>query len=196
MVMVGRFVAAGLLAPSASLRRRVWVPAFAGTTSYVYAVRLLVLAPSRADAAVHGEDHTRSIAGAVGGKKRHQVADLPGMRGTAERHALLKFAVAVLVAELVFRARLEQRDVTVGADRPRIDADHADIIGKALAAQRPRERHQRRITGAAADVVSVEFFPGCADVVDDHAVAPRFHLRVNGAGEVDIPEHFQLPGVA
>src|SRR5258708_4638656 len=35
--------------------------------------------PTRADAAVHGKNHPRSIAGTVGGKERHQVCDFPGV---------------------------------------------------------------------------------------------------------------------
>jgi hypothetical protein len=34
-----------------------------------------------------------------------------------------------------------------------------------------------------------------ADVVDDDAAPARLHLRVDRAGEVDVAEHFQLPGV-
>src|SRR5260370_29376229 len=90
------------------------------------------------------------------------------MGGTAERQALLKLGVAVLVTELVFCAGLQQRDVAVGADRAGIDADHADIVGEALAAERARERHDRRIAGAAADVIGVELLAGRARV----AVAP------------------------
>src|SRR5471032_2775281 len=73
------------------------------------------LAPPRTDAAVDGEDHARGITGAVGGEVRHEVANLPGMRGAAEWQALLEFLVAVLVAELVPGAGLEQGDVTIGA---------------------------------------------------------------------------------
>src|SRR4051812_38658754 len=87
------------------------------------------LSPPGADAAVHREDHARRIAGAVGGKEGHQVADLAGVRGPGERQALLEFPVAVLVAELILGAGLQQRDVAVGADRSRIDADHADVVG-------------------------------------------------------------------
>ena len=76
-----------------------------------------------------------------------------------------------------------------------VDADDADIVGEALAAERAGEGHQRRIAGAAADVVGVEFFAGGADVVDDDAVAARLHLRIDRAGEVDVAEHFQFPGV-
>ena len=145
--------------------------------------------------AIDGKDHARGIAGAVRGQERHQVADLARMGGAAERHALLEFLVAVLVAELVLGAGLQQRDVAVGADRAGIDADHADVVGEALAAERAGERHQRGVAGAAADVIGVEFFAGGADVVDDDAVAARLHLRVDRAGEVDVAEHLQLPGV-
>src|SRR5206468_11126877 len=107
------------------------------------------LPPPRSDPAVHRENHPGRIARPVRRQKRHQVADLAGMRGAAERHALLEFLVAVLVAELVFRARLHERDVAIGADRAGVDADDADIVGEALAAERARERHQRRIAGAA-----------------------------------------------
>ncbi len=151
--------------------------------------------PPRRMPAIDGENHPRRIPRTVRGQKRHEVADLAGMGGAAERHALLEFPVAVLVAELVFRARLHQRDVAVGADRAGIDADHADVVGQALAAERAGKRHQRRVAGAAADIIGVEFFTGGADVVDDDAMAARLHLRVDGAGEVDVAEHFQLPGV-
>src|SRR5262249_7061197 len=40
------------------------------------------------------------------------------------------------------------------------------------------------------------FFAGGADVVDDHPAAARLHLRIDRAGEVDVAEHLQLPGVA
>src|SRR4051812_13049698 len=99
------------------------------------------LTPSRADAAIDRKDHARGIAGAVGGEERHQVADLARMGRTAERQAFLEFLVAVLVAELGFRASLQQRDVTVGADRPGVDADHADVVRKTLTAERAGERH-------------------------------------------------------
>src|SRR5258707_9504710 len=56
-------------------------------------------------------------------------------------------------------------------------------------------RSQRRVAGAAADVVGIELFAGGADVVDDDAMAARFHLGVDGAGEVDVAEHFEVPGV-
>ena len=92
-------------------------------------------------------------------------------------------------------AGLQQRDVAVGADRARIDADHADVVGKALAAERAGKGHQRRVAGAAADIIGIEFLAGGADVVDDDAVPARFHLGVDGAGEVDVAEHFQFPGV-
>src|SRR5205085_1533515 len=106
-----------------------------------------------------------------------------------------EFPVAVLVAELVLRPRLQQRHVPIGTDGAGIDADHADIVGEALAAERAGERHQRGIAGAAADVVGVELFTGGADIVDDDAAAARLHLRVDRAGQVDVAEHFQLPGV-
>src|SRR3954451_13143956 len=99
-------------------------------------VRDTVSAPARADTAVDGVDHARRVAGTIGCKERHQVADLAGMRRAAERQTFLKFPVAALVAELVFGPRLQERHVTVGADRPWIDPDHADIVGKALAAER------------------------------------------------------------
>src|ERR1051326_3624263 len=89
--------------------------------------------PPRRNTAVDGEDHARRIARAVGGEERHEVADLARMRRPAERHALLEFLVAVLVAELMLGAGLEQRHVAIGADRARIDPDHADIVGEALA---------------------------------------------------------------
>jgi hypothetical protein len=57
------------------------------------------------------------------------------------------------------------------------------------------KRHQRGVAGAAADVVGVELFAGRADVVDDDAVPARLHLRIDRAGEVDVAEHLQLPGV-
>src|SRR6266446_10976643 len=121
------------------------------------------LPPARADAAVDGKDHARGVAGTVGGDERHQVADFAGMRGAAERKALLKLLVAVLVAEPVFGAGLEQGDVAVGSDRPRIDADDADVVGEALAAERAGERHQRGVAGAAGDVIGIELFAGGAD---------------------------------
>src|ERR1700735_1857770 len=68
------------------------------------------LPPARADAAVDGVDHAGRIAGAVGGEECHQVADFAGVRGTTERQALMKFHVAVFVAELVFGGGLERRD--------------------------------------------------------------------------------------
>ena len=145
--------------------------------------------------AVHRKDHPRRIARAIRRQERHQVADLARMRGAAERHVLLEFLVAVLVAELVLGPRLQQRDVAVGADGAGIDADHADVVGEALAAERAGERHQRGVAGAAADIVGVEFFAGRADVVDDDAVPARLHLRIDRAGEVDVAEHLQLPGV-
>src|ERR1700682_2770620 len=153
------------------------------------------LTPACGDAAVDGKNHARGVTGAVRRKERHQIADLAGRGRAAERQALLKFLVAVFVAELVLGAGLQQRDVAVGADRPRIDADHADVVGEALAAECAGERHQRGIAGAAADVIGVELFPRSADVVDDHAMPARFHLRVDLAGEVDVAEHLQLPGV-
>src|SRR3954464_2493795 len=79
---------------------------------YVFAT----LAPPGRMPAVDREDHARCIAGAIRRQERHEIADLARMRRPAERHALLEFLVAVLVAELVFRARLQQRDVAVGAD--------------------------------------------------------------------------------
>src|SRR5258707_7134266 len=54
-------------------------------------------------------------------------------------------------------------------------------------------RSQRRVAGAAADIVGIELFTGGADVVDDDAMAARFHLGVDGAGEVDVAEHFEVP---
>ena len=117
------------------------------------------------------------------------------MRGTAERQTFLKFLVAVLVAELVFCAGLEQRDMAIGADRPRIDADHADVVGEAFSPECAGECHQCRIAGAAADIIGVELFAGSTDVVDDNAMAARFHLGVDRARQVDIAEHFQFPGV-
>ncbi len=50
--------------------------------------------------------------------------------------------------------------------------------------------------GAAADIIGVEFFTGSTDVVDDDAMAARLHLRIDDAGEIDVAEHFQLPGVS
>src|SRR6202051_2207087 len=75
------------------------------------------------------------------------------------------------------------------------DAARADVVGEALAAQRAGERHQRGIAGAAADIIGVELLAGNADIVDDHAMAARFHLRIDRAGEVDISEYLELPGV-
>src|SRR5260370_23358978 len=96
--------------------------------------QLIQLSPPRADAAIDRVNHAGGIAGAVGSKERHQVSDFPRMCGAAERKALLKLLVAAFVAELVLRAGLEQRDVAVGADRPRIGADHAAAVGQALSA--------------------------------------------------------------
>jgi len=53
------------------------------------------------------------------------------MRRSAERQALLEFLVAALIAELVLCSRLQQGDVTVGADRAGIDADDANVVGEA-----------------------------------------------------------------
>src|SRR5260370_6185848 len=117
------------------------------------------------------------------------------MGGTAERQALLKLGVAALVTELVFCAGLEQGDVAVGADRAGIDADQADVVGEALAAECAGECHDRGIAGAAADIVCVEPFAGGADVVDDETVSACLHLRVDRAGEVDIAERLEVPGV-
>src|SRR5258705_9026593 len=85
--------------------------------------------------------------------------------------------------------------VKITPDRTGIDADDADVVGEALAAQRAGERHQRGVAGAAADVIGVELFAGGADVVDDDAMATRLHLGVDRAGQIDIAEHLQLPGV-
>src|SRR6202022_4280536 len=52
------------------------------------------LPPARADPAIDGVDHPRGVAGAVGGEEGHQVADLAGMRRTAEGKTLLEFLVA------------------------------------------------------------------------------------------------------
>src|ERR1700712_17230 len=101
------------------------------------------------------------------------------MRGAPERKTFLKLLVAVFVAELAFRAGLEQRDMAVGTDRSWIDADHADVVGKAFAPERAGERHQRGIPGAAADIIGIEFFAGGTDVVDDHPLSARLHLRVD-----------------
>src|SRR3984893_8214826 len=131
--------------------------------------RSLRLSPPRGDPAIDCKNHARGIAGAVGGEEGHQVSDFPGVRGTAERQALLEFLVAVLVAELVLGAGLEQRDVAVGADRAGVDADHADIVDQALSPERAGKRHQRCVDGAAADIIGVEFFTGNSDVVDDDA---------------------------
>src|ERR1700721_4627759 len=117
------------------------------------------------------------------------------MRGTAERKALLEFLVAVFVAELVLSPGFLQRDVTVGTDRTRVDPDHADVVGEALAAERAGKRHQRGVAGAAADIIGVELFAGDADVIDDHAMAAPFHLGIDRAGEVDIAEYLEFPGV-
>src|SRR5260370_1347901 len=129
------------------------------------------LSPTGADAAIDGKDHARGVAGTVGGEERHQVADFARMRGAAERKALLKLLVAAFVAELVLGASLQQGDVAVGSDRTGIDADHADVVGEALAAERAGERHQRRIAGTAGDVIGIAFFAGGADVVDHEAAA-------------------------
>ena len=117
------------------------------------------------------------------------------MRRPAERHAFLEFLVAVLITKLVLGAGLQQRDMAVGTDRAGIDADHADIVGHALAAKRTGKGHQRGVAGAAADIVGVELLAGRADVVDDHAAAARLHLGIDGAGEVDVAEHLQFPGM-
>src|SRR5260370_2353937 len=139
------------------------------------------LSPTGADAAIDGKDRAGGVAGTVGGEERHQVAEFARMRGAAERKALLKLLVAVLVAKLVFGASLQQGDVAVGSDRTGIDADDADVVGEALAAERAGERHQRRIAGTAGGVIGIEFFAGGADVVDEDAVAARVHLPVVSA---------------
>src|SRR6202044_2063698 len=105
------------------------------------------LAPARRDAAIDREDHARGIGGTVRGEERHQVADLAWMSGPAVRKALLEFLVAVFVAELVLGAGLQQRDVAIGADRARIDADDANVVGEALAAERTGERHYCGVAG-------------------------------------------------
>src|SRR5206468_12203466 len=93
------------------------------------------LTPPRSMPAVHGNAHFRRISRPIRCQERHQVTDLACMRRPAERHAFLEFPVAVLVAELVLRPCLQQRDVAVGADGAGIDADHADVVGEALAAE-------------------------------------------------------------
>ena len=116
------------------------------------------------------------------------------MGRAAKRKALLQLLVAIFVSELTFGLGLEQGDDAVGADRPRIDATDADVVGEALAAECARERHKRSIARAATDVISLEFFTGGADIIHYDAMASRFHLRVDGAGEIDKAEHLQLPG--
>src|SRR5580700_11245708 len=69
---------------------------------------MTTLSPARRDAAIDREDHARGVGGTVGGKERHQVADLAWMRGAAVRKPFLEFLVAVFVAELVLGARLQQ----------------------------------------------------------------------------------------
>src|SRR3569833_2192728 len=122
------------------------------------AMTRIKLTPACAYAAIDRIDHTRRIPRVIRRQERHEVADLARMRRTAERQALLEFLVAALVAELVLGPRLQQRDVAVGADRTGINADHADVVGEALAAERAGEGHQRGIAGAAADVVGVKLF--------------------------------------
>src|SRR3954470_10982397 len=121
------------------------------------------LPPTRADAAIDGVDHARGVAGTVRGEEGHQVADFASMRGAAEWKTLLELLVAAFVAELVFGAGLQQGDVAVGADRSGIDADHPDVVGEALAAERAGERHQRGVAAAAADIVRIAFLAGGAD---------------------------------
>src|SRR6185312_8209433 len=101
--------------------------------------RIALVTPPGADASIDGEDHTRGVAGAVGGEERHQVTDLARLCRAAERQTFLIVRVAVLVAELVLCPRLQQRDMAVGTNRPRIDADHADIVGQTLAPERTGE---------------------------------------------------------
>src|SRR5205814_10039256 len=82
------------------------------------------------------------------------------------------------------RARLQQRDVALGTNRAGVDADHANIVGKALSAERAGKGHQRGISGAAADVVGVESFAGGADVVDEDRKSTRLnssHLGISYA---------------
>ena len=57
------------------------------------------------------------------------------------------------------------------------------------------EGHQGRIASAAGDVIVVEAFTGRANDVDYYALVARLHVGVNEAGEIDIAEYFQLPGM-
>jgi hypothetical protein len=56
--------------------------------------------------------------------------------------------------------------------------------------------HQRGVAGAAADVIGVELLAGGTNIVDDHPVPARFHLRINGAGQIDIAKHLEFPRMA
>src|SRR5262249_50687566 len=121
---------------------------------------------------------------------------LPRLRGPTERKARHQLAVAAFVAESVPRDPLHERDDALRLDRPGIDADDADIVLEASAAERSREGHERGVASAPGDVVEIVVLSRGADVVDDHAAAPRLHALVNEARQVDVAEDLELPAVS
>src|SRR5208282_1557420 len=80
--------------------------------------------------------------------------------------------------------------------RTGIDADHAQPVAVTGAAESARECHQRRVAGTAADVAGIEPLAAITENIDDHAVAARFHQRVERARHIDVAKYFEIPGVA
>ena len=72
------------------------------------------------------------------------------------------------------------RSVSTG---PGLMPKHAHAELRAVAAQRPAERHQRSIGRAAGDIVEIELLAAKADDVHDHAATALLHPRNRPASD-------------
>src|SRR5204863_3077484 len=84
---------------------------------------------------VDADDLAADIRGEIGRQERHHVRNLFHAPRTADRKPRVELRPPVLAAELPLRHPLRAAAVAVRHDRPRVDADDADAVAHALAAE-------------------------------------------------------------
>src|SRR4029078_11962403 len=105
-------------------------------------------------------------------------------------------APARCVAEFLLGALHVDAFPALGLDRAGTDRDDADAVVDAAPAKRARESGERNIRRRAASVAPLRLVLAGGEDVENDLGRLAAHALVHRARQVDVAEHFQVPGLA
>ena len=94
-----------------------------------------------------------------------------------------------------FRPRPHMGEMTVRHGRARIEVHDPYAVPDAFSAQTFGKHHQGCVAHASGDVAGVGKFSCDADHVSHHAAFSGLHAWQDGAGQIDIAEHLEIPAL-